>query len=37
MKLNKDLIAKFIAENFNFCIDKSELSFELKHADIVYS
>ena len=33
--LNKDLIAKFIAENFNSCIDKGEFPSELKHVDIV--
>ena len=35
IKLNKDLIAKFIAENFNSCIDEGEFPSELKHADIV--
>ena len=30
----KDLIAKFIAENFNSCIDKGEFPSELKHANI---
>ena len=38
IKLNKDLIAKFtkfIAENFNSCIDKGKYPSELKHADIV--
>ena len=35
IKLNKDLIAKFIAENFNSWIDKAEFPSELKHADIV--
>ena len=34
IKLNKDLIAKFIAENFNSCIDKGEFPSELKHANI---
>ena len=34
IKLNKDLIATFIAENFNSCIDKGEFPSELKHADI---
>ena len=33
IKLNKDLIAKFIAENFNSCIQAGPS--ELKHADIV--
>ena len=35
IKLNKDLIAKFIAENVNFGIDEGEFPSELKHADIV--
>ena len=35
IKLNIDLIAKFIAENFNSCIDEGEFPSELKHADIV--
>ena len=35
IKLNKDLIATFIAENFNFCIDQGEFPYELKHANIV--
>ena len=35
IKLNKDLIAKLVAENCNSCIDKGEFPFELKHADIV--
>ena len=35
IKLNKDLIAKFIAENFNSGIDKGKFPSELKHADIV--
>ena len=35
IKLNKDLIAKFIAENFNSCIQAGEFPSELKHADIV--
>ena len=34
-KLKKDLIAKFIAENFNSCIDGGRFPSELKHADIV--
>ena len=33
--MNKDLIAKFIVENFNSCIDEGEFPSELKHADIV--
>ena len=35
IKLNKDLIAKFIPENVNFGIDEGEFPSELKHADIV--
>ena len=35
IKLNNDMIAKFIAENFNFCIDEGEFPSELKHAGIV--
>ena len=35
IKLNKDLIAKFINENLNSCIDEGEFPFELKHPDIV--
>ena len=35
IKLNKDLIATFIVENFNSYIDKGEFPSELKHADIV--
>ena len=35
IKLNKDLIAKFIVENFNSCIDEGDFPSELKHPDIV--
>ena len=35
IKLKKDLIAKFLAENFNSCTDKGEFPSELKHANIV--
>ena len=35
IKLNNNLIAKFIAENFNFCIDEGEFPSELKHTSIV--
>ena len=31
----EDLIPKFIAQNFNSCIDEDEFPAELKHADIV--
>ena len=34
-KLNKDLIAKFVAENFNSCFNECEFPSELKHPDIV--
>ena len=34
IKLSKNLIAKFIAENFYSCIDDSEFPSELKHVDI---
>ena len=30
IKLNKDLIVKFIAQNFNSCIDEGEFPFGLK-------
>ena len=35
IRLNKDLIAKFIAENFNSCINECEFPSQLKPADIV--
>ena len=35
IKLDKDLIATFMAENFNSYIDEGEFAFELKHANIV--
>ena len=35
IKMNKDLIAKFTAGNFNSCIDEVEFPSELLHADIV--
>ena len=35
IKMNKELIAKFKAKNFNSSIDDSEFPSELKHADIV--
>ena len=35
MQLNKDIIAPFISENFNYCIDRGEFLNDLKHADIV--
>ena len=34
MKLNKDLIATFIAENFSSFSDEGEFLSELKHADL---
>ena len=33
-KLNKDITAPFISENFNSCIKKGELCNDLKHADV---
>ena len=35
IKLNKDLIAKFIAENLNSYIDEGELLSEIQRTDIV--
>ena len=35
IKLIKDLIAKFIAETSNYCIDEGEFPSELKHGDII--
>ena len=35
IKLNKDLIAKFVVENFNSCIDEGEFPSGLKNAGIV--
>ena len=35
IKQDKGLVAKFIAESFNSCIDEGEFSSEVKHADIV--
>ena len=35
IKLIKDLIAKFIAETSNYCIDEREFPSELKHGDII--
>ena len=35
IKLNKDLIAKFIAENLNSYIDEGELPSEIQRTDIV--
>ena len=35
IKLNKDIFAKFINNNFNHCIDESEFPYELKHADVI--
>ena len=35
IKLNNDLFVKFIAKNFNSCIDEGEFPSELKHAGIV--
>ena len=35
IKVNKDPIAKLIAENLNSCIDEDEFPPEVKHANIV--
>ena len=35
IKLNKDLVAKFIAKKFNSCLDEGKSPSELKHTDIV--
>ena len=35
IKLNKHIIAPFISENFNSCVDKGEFPNDLRHADIV--
>ena len=35
IKINKDIFAKFISNNFNHCIDEGEFPYELKHADVV--
>ena len=35
IKLNKDIFAKFISNNFNHCIDEGKFSYELKHADVI--
>ena len=35
IKLNKDIFAKFISNNFNHCIDEGEFPYELKHADVI--
>ena len=35
LKLNKDIFAKFISNNFNHCIDEGEFPYELKHAGLV--
>ena len=35
IKLDKDLIATFMAENFNSYIDEFEFASELKHANVV--
>ena len=35
IKLNKDIFAKFICNNFNHCIDEGEFPYKLKHADVI--
>ena len=35
IKLNKDIFAKFISNNFNHCIDEGEFPYQLKHTDVI--
>ena len=35
IKLNEDIFAKFISNNFNHCIDEGKFPYELKHADVI--
>ena len=35
IKINKDIFAKFISNNFNHCIDEGEFPYELKHAEVI--
>ena len=35
IKLNEDIFAKFISNNFNHCIDESKFPYELKHANVI--
>ena len=35
IKLNKDIFAKFISNNFNHCVDEGEFPYELKHAEVI--
>ena len=35
IKLNKDIFAKLISNNFNPCIDEGEFPYELKHANVI--
>ena len=33
--MNKDILANFITDHFNYCIAYSEFPDELKHADVI--
>ena len=35
IKINKNIFAKFISNNFNHCIDEGEFPYELKQADVI--
>ena len=35
IKINKDIFAKSISNNFNHCIDEHEFPYELKHGDVI--
>ena len=35
IKLNKDIFAKFLSNNFNHGIDEGEFPYELRHADVI--
>ena len=35
IKLNKDIFAKFISNNFKNCIDEGKFPYELKHSDVI--
>ena len=35
IKLNEDIFAKFIGNNFKHCIDEGEFPCGLKHADVI--
>ena len=35
IKINKDIFANFITDQFNYCIVNGEFPDELKHADVI--